>query len=132
MEELYQSIRLELENNLSILEDKPEETIDSTIAALWHKAYGISVSVEKALELPLPLLVDEQIIILHQLLKQRLNDIPLAYITGYQSFMGIDLICDTRALIPRKETEILGKAALEICQVFAKKKSSVTIFFYCC
>lgn len=132
MKELYQSIRRELENNLSILEDKPEETIDSTISALWHKASGLSVSVEKASIFQLPDLSDQQTVLLHQLLEQRLKNIPLAYLTGRQNFMGIDLICDNRALIPRKETEILGRTALEFCQKMAQKKPNVTVLDVCC
>lgn len=132
MDELYQKLKSELENKLTFLEDKPEETIDSTIKSIWNKAYGISVSAKEATKHPLPELSDKQVILLHQLIEQRLNGKPLAYITGRQNFMGVELVCDNRALIPREETEILGKKALWICQKIARKKSKVNVFDVCC
>jgi release factor glutamine methyltransferase len=46
--------------------------------------------------------------------------------------MGIELICDSRALIPRKETEILGTSALNICRELAAKKAELIIMDVCC
>lgn len=37
---------------------------------------------------------------------------PVAYLTGHREFMGLDLLTDRRALIPRPETELLVEAAL--------------------
>lgn len=37
---------------------------------------------------------------------------PVAYLTGHREFMGLDLLTDARALIPRPETELLVEAAL--------------------
>ena len=88
MEELYRIIKLRLEKNLSLLEDKPEETIETTIKALWNKAHGTSISAEKATNLSLPQLSDQQKATLHQLIEKRLNGEPLAHITGRQNFMG--------------------------------------------
>ena len=132
MEELYNTIRLQFEQNLSILEDKPEETIESTIKALWNKAHGNALSAEKAMSLPLVELSDQQITLLYQLVEKRLNGEPLAHITGRQSFMGIELLSDRRALIPRKETEILGKTALKLCQEIAENKPIVNVLDICC
>jgi release factor glutamine methyltransferase len=44
--------------------------------------------------------------------KQRIAGTPLAYLTGHQNFMGIDLLTDEGALVPREETELLGNTAL--------------------
>jgi release factor glutamine methyltransferase len=132
MEKLYRKLRSELEGKLSFLDDKPEETSDSSLKALWNKASGISLSAEEASKLPLPELTELQVAILHQLVEERLNGKPLAYITGRQNFMGIELLCDNRALIPRKETEILGKSALELCKNIANLKHSVRVFDVCC
>lgn len=132
MEDLFLKLKQELKNTLLFLDDKPEETIDSTIKALWHKAHGISVSPEKAIQLQLSELTDNQKIVLHQLIQKRKKGIPLAHLTGRQSFMGIELKSDSRALIPRKETEILGRKALEICQELSKNKSTINIFDVCC
>lgn len=132
MEELYNKIRLQFERNLYILEDKPEETIESTIKALWYKAQGKAISAEKATNLTLVELSDHQKTILNQLVEKRLNGEPLAHITGHQSFMGMELLSDRRALIPRKETEILGRTTLEVCQKIAEKKPFINVFDICC
>lgn len=132
MEELYQIIKLRLESKLALLEDKPEETIESTIKALWQKALGNALSAERSAQLTLPKLSDQQIGLLHQLVEKRLKGDPLAYIIGRQSFMGIELISDKRALIPRKETEILGRAALNYCKKLAPEKQIINIFDICC
>lgn len=132
MEEFYLKINHELRNSLLFLDDKPEENIESTIRALWHKAYGVSVSAEKAMHLPLPKLSEHQKNILHQLIQKRKDGIPLAHLTGRQNFMGIELLSDVRALIPRKETEILGRTSFEICKKLPKDKSVINIFDVCC
>ena len=132
MEELFQKIRHDFGSNLSILEDKPEETVDSTIKALWNKAFGISISATKAAQLPLPQLTEQQKANLLQLAEKRINGTPLAHLTGRQNFMGIEFLCDKRALIPRKETEILGQSALEICKKIAKKKTILNLMDVCC
>lgn len=43
---------------------------------------------------------------------RRVAGTPLAYLTGSQTFMGIELLADKGALIPREETELLGNTAL--------------------
>jgi release factor glutamine methyltransferase len=37
---------------------------------------------------------------------------PVAYLVGHREFLGLDLLTDARALIPRPETELLVEAAL--------------------
>jgi len=131
-ERLYHILKLRLESNLTLLDDKPEETIEATIKALWNKAQESALSAEKAIDLPLAELSCQQIILLYQLVEKRLNGKPLAHIIGRQSFMGIELLSDKRALIPRKETEILGNLALQLCQKIAEKKPNINILDICC
>jgi release factor glutamine methyltransferase len=38
---------------------------------------------------------------------------PLAYLTGRQRFAGVELLAAPGALIPRVETELLARTALE-------------------
>lgn len=125
-------MRASLENKLHLLEDKPEENIESSLKALWFTAFGLPKSAEMATKLPLPELTEEQENKLLDLIKQRLDGTPLAHITGRQSFLGIELLSDKRALIPRKETEILGKKALELSLEIAKEKQKVNIIDVCC
>jgi len=50
---------------------------------------------------------------LDALIADRLTGRPLAYVLGHVEFYGLDLLCDSRALIPRPETEELVAAALD-------------------
>ena len=131
-QELFEKISNELENKLHFLDDKPEESIRSTINALWFKAAGIPISAERASDLPLPDLTDNQKNYLSRLIQMRIENTPLAYITGRQNFMGVDLITDRRALIPRKETELLGKKALQISREISDKEKKIFIMDVCC
>lgn len=132
VEELFIQLKNELDSRLSILEDKPEESVDSTLKACWHTASGTPKSAEEAIKFPLPELTELQVKKLHFLIGQRLENIPLAHITGRQNFMGIELLADKRALIPRKETEILGNKALEVSKHLAKEKKPVRVMDICC
>jgi release factor glutamine methyltransferase len=51
--------------------------------------------------------------ILEEFVKRRLDGAPLAYVLGRTHFYGLELLCDSRALIPRPETEELVHIALE-------------------
>jgi release factor glutamine methyltransferase len=130
--ELFQSISNNLTNTLHLLEDKPEETTESTLKALWFAAAGYPVSAEGSLKLPIPDLTENQIEKLHQLIELRLTGVPLAHITNRQNFMGIELISDKRALIPRKETELLGKKALELSEEIVRSKGKSNLIDVCC
>lgn len=132
MDKLYRELFTELASKLTLRIDKPEETIDSTLKALWQLSAGNPVSAEKALNLPLPELTDSEIAKLKTLIEQRISGQPLAYLTCRQSFMGFELIADNRALIPRKETEILGRKSLSICQKILETKHPIQIFDLCC
>ena len=54
----------------------------------------------------------EQEKILNQLLNQLLSGTPLPYLTGTQSFFGLNYSVNPHVLIPRPETELLVAAAL--------------------
>jgi release factor glutamine methyltransferase len=49
----------------------------------------------------------------HALIARRLAGEPVAYLTGHKAFMGLDFLTDSRALIPRPETELLVETALD-------------------
>lgn len=111
-EALLAQCRAMLEDRLHLLPDKPEETVATTLAALWHAAAGAPRSAATALEAPLAPLDEGQAAALRTLVERRLEGIPLAHLTGLQRFMGLDLAAGPAALIPRRETEILGALAL--------------------
>lgn len=130
--ELFNRISNDLKNTLHLLDDKPEETIETTLKALWFSAAGTPVSAEKVRKMALPDLTDNQIENLHKLIEFRLNNVPLAHITKRQNFMGIELLSDKRALIPRKETELLGRKALELSEKIVRSKGKINIIDVCC
>lgn len=131
-EEFFERLKPKVEKRLTFTDDKSEETVESTIKALWFAAIGLAVSSEQAVRLPLPELNSEQARIFYRLLSQRFNNKPLAHITGRQSFMGLELMSDYRALIPRKETEILGRKALELSYQLSQQKHGVKVVDLCC
>lgn len=120
-----------LSENLITLPDKPEETAENTLKALWLKASGNSVSVIKAQEEELSELSTDELIKLEDLIKKRIDDVPLAHLTERQSFMGLEMLAGPQALIPRKETEILAKASLNILQKISAKQSEICVVDVC-
>lgn len=105
-----------LVRRLQILPDKPLETPDATLRVLWHLAAGVPLSVEAAAAAPLPVLDAAAAVRLEALIEQRLSGIPLAHQSGRQRFMGLEMLAGKEALIPRHETELLGRAAVELLQ----------------
>jgi len=113
------------------LPDKPEETPEATLRALWHLAAGRGLSAAAAGEHPLPDLGPEAVRRLDELLAQRLAGVPLAHLTGMQRFMGLELLCGKEALIPRKETELLGYAALEVLRTLSNARETPIVVDVC-
>ncbi len=112
--ELWNHLLAKLQLKLSLLPDKPEETPESTLKALWFSAIGNPLSSEAASQkeiIDLPLAMEP---VLKNLVEQRIAGIPLAHLTKRQQFMGVELLAGPEALVPRKETELLGWAALEL------------------
>ena len=111
--------------------DKPEETPETTLKALYFYAAGIPVSVQKASRETIPELDDNAQRRLKDLVEKRLSGLPLAHITGRQQFLGMELLAGPEALIPRIETEILARAALAIAKSVADERGTVTIMDVC-
>jgi len=95
--------------------DKPEETAASTAAALWFAAAGEPRPVTRAVP-PFPALDAEGEARFAALLARRLGGEPLAYLTGRQEFLGLEFLTAPGALIPRRETELLGEDALAVLE----------------
>ena len=120
-----------LAERLQTLPDKPEETAAATLCALWHLAAGQALSVEAAQERALPTLAADSEQRLDDLIAQRVSGIPLAHLTGRQRFMGLELLAGKGALIPRRETELLGRAALAVLHGLAATRERVTVVDVC-
>jgi len=128
---LYSELFLHLRQHLHPLPDKPEETPENTLAALWCLAAGRPMSLEKASSCELSNLNAEQQSLLRGFIKQRLSGTPLAHITGRQQFMDFELLAGPEALIPRKETEILGVASLALIDEIVKSVDTPRIIDVC-
>lgn len=116
MNALYGELRARLAAGLPRLADKPEETADGTLRALWFTATGNPVSAVAAMQGELPDLepASTQLQTLRDFVERRLAGIPLAHITGRQHFMGMEMLASADALVPRRETELLARAAIDL------------------
>ena len=128
---LFQELVAETALKLSVLHDKPEENADSSVRALWHAAAGAPLSAEQAAEVVLPAIDAAVIVRLRALLVERLAGIPLAHLTGRQRFMGMELMASSAALVPRKETELLGHAALAVLRQMASNQEALRVIDVC-
>ncbi len=129
--DLYASLLERFERELEFLEDKPEETPESTLKALWMRAAGEPLSAEAALERDLPALDADQEEALQTLVEQRMQGVPLPHLTGRQRFMGIELISSSAALVPRKETELLGRKACELIAEVVDAQGNALVIDVC-
>ena len=121
-----------LDDRLRPLPDKPDETPEATLTALWHLAGGHPLSLEAAMTAPaLPVLDADGEQRLQALLDQRLSGVPLAHLSGRQRFMGLDMLAGPAALIPRRETELLGHAALELVRKRVEQTGAATVIDVC-
>ena len=62
-------------------------------------------------------LTDEQEKYFLEMIKERLNERPIAYIIGNREFMGLDFFVKEGVLIPRPDTETLVE---EIINIYSK------------
>ncbi|MDB4582912.1 peptide chain release factor N(5)-glutamine methyltransferase [Draconibacterium sp.] len=111
---LYNDVFQDISQNFIALPDKPEETPESTLKALWMTAAGQPVSAVQAMTSTLPTLNEDTEKELRRLIALFQQGTPLAHISERQNFCGLELLVTPEALIPRKETEILAKATLQV------------------
>ncbi|MCD4705679.1 HemK family protein methyltransferase [bacterium] len=64
---------------------------------------------------------------LEKIIKERLNNKPIAYIIGKKEFYKLDFYVNKNVLIPRPETEIMVYEALNIIKVFKNKNIKTNI-----
>jgi len=128
---LHAQLARELGEGLRTLPDKPDEEPRAALHALWRAAAGAPVAVRHALDAALPNLDAEGQQRLRGLVRARLGGTPLAHLVGLEEFMGIEFIASSEALIPRRETEILGFAALERLRLLLEHQDEATVVDVC-
>jgi release factor glutamine methyltransferase len=121
---IYAQLLAEVQGFFEPQPDKPEETPATVVRALWFSAAGQPHSVVAIDGTPLPHIDEQGVERLKGLVARKREGVPLAHLTGRQSFLGVELLASPQALIPRRETEILGKAALEFLM---KRPDSVVV-----
>jgi release factor glutamine methyltransferase len=127
----YEQLLGEVKASWKPLPDKPEETAEGLLNALWLTAAGVPTSVESAKGKPLPELNSESYARLRHLLDKRISGVPLAHLTERQRFFGVELIAGPGALIPRKETEIVGRAALSKLKSLVAERGQALVLDVC-
>jgi release factor glutamine methyltransferase len=130
-EALYRDCHRQVEAGVRALPDKPEETVEATVAALWHAAALRPLSAEAALAQELPPLPAGGAERLAELLGRRLSGTPLAHLTGRSRFMGLEMLAGPGALIPRRETELVGAAALERLRAICEERGAALVVDVC-
>jgi release factor glutamine methyltransferase len=120
-----------LSDKLDLLPDKPEETVEATLRVLWFTAKNMQKSIQQVLDSELPELEENEIQLLEELINKRLSGVPLGHISGIQQFMGVEFQVGPEALIPRKETEIVGFAALEKLKQIVDSQDQATVVDVC-
>src|SRR3954468_24729611 len=127
----FHELLAEVERFWTPLPDKPEETPDGVVRALWLTAVGTPVSVDRAAATRLPELDAAAAARVRALLARRRAGEPLAHLTGRQTFMGLELLAGPAALIPRKETEIVGRALVAKAAELAQARGEVLVIDVC-
>jgi len=128
---VFDTLLAEVRAFWSPLQDKPEETPENVLRALWRTACGDPVSADNAEGPALPTLDAAAAGRLRELVERRRAGVPLAHLTGRQTFLGLEFLASPEALIPRKETEILGRAALAKLSCIAEKQAELTVLDIC-
>ncbi len=124
---LFASCLEPLESSWQALADKPEENPETTLRALWFAAAGDPRSVQR-IDSELPPLCDDARTRLLELVGERMKGVPLAHLTGRQSFLGLELLTSPAALIPRRETELLAESAFaKLREAVAERRSARVI-----
>ena len=103
-------ILIKYSNDLENISDTPRLDVEM----LLKKALGDVDSMYIRMYLDKEL-TDEQEKYFLEMIKERLNERPIAYIIGNREFMGLDFFVYECVLIPRPDTETLVEEIINIC-----------------
>lgn len=122
--DLFHELLAQLEANWQGLPDKPEETPHSTLSTLWNFVAPDEPESFRAL-------TPKETVHVKDLVARRMEGEPLAYLIGRQHYMGLALMTSPDAMIPRKETELLGQTALHLAQRLAGERGKLQAVDLC-
>ena len=128
---LFEELLAKIAARWAGLPDKPDENPENNLRALWLATLGKPLSVKQLGSGDLPALDQAAESRLRELVDHRVSDVPLAHLTGRQSFMGVEMLAGPEAMIPRQETEILGDAALAILKKLVEQRGSTQVLDLC-
>ena len=95
--------------------DSPRLDAEVLLAYVLHcRRLALYVKLKKVL-------TAEQITRYQNLIKRRLERIPVAYLTGHKEFMGLNFAVTPDVLIPRPDTEVLAQGVIENLYKFNRK-----------
>lgn len=129
--DLYCELLREITGQRTYLADKPEESPEGALRALWFLASGDRRSAERCSVDDLPPLSQSSVEQLRMLVRDHVQGVPLAHLTGRQCFMNIEMLAGPEALIPRKETEILGYGALDTLRTVVATNGHAQVIDLC-
>lgn len=125
MNPLFRSLLAEVEAFHVPQPDKPEESPEAVLRALWFSAAGAPRSIAQINGDPVPRIDAQGQARLKDLIALKRQGRPLAHLTGRQHFLGVELLAGPQALIPRAETELLGRAALDFLHGISRPRPVV-------
>jgi len=129
---LFDDLLEDLTSSLVLSPDLPDETMKTTLEALWHAAAGNPCSATRASQRELEELQDDQISTLRALVGRRLSGIPLMQLTGRVNFMDTELLFEPPTFLVRQETEILGNCAVDLLTNRIVEKEHPCMIDVCC
>ncbi len=127
LQEQYEQWFRKLSADLVLSPDLRDETVETTLKALWHTAAGKPCSAARACATSLEDLNNEQTATLAKMVGTRLQGTPLMQITGRVEFMGLELLFEPSVCLVRRETEILARRALELLSVSSQGQPTQTM-----
>ena len=113
------------------LPDKPEETPEGLLRGALDTACGTPLSVDRAYGRPLPALDDAARLACASSSSAGRPACRSRTSPSGRRFLGLEFLAGPDALIPRKETEILGRAALAKIACMAKKRGPLMVIDVC-
>src|SRR5579864_4126387 len=110
------TIRHALEQGILILTKAGQDQVKARLDAQVLLSHTLQVERSVLYAYPERTLTPEQEQQFFTLIERRSRGEPVAYLTGYKEFYGLDFLVDKRVLIPRPETELLVETALNVCR----------------